>query len=167
MWKRLSLQLSDIGRAQYPVNLLKDCQSGLCLFGAGFYGGSDAIHMYDTGLSHVNVVDIDRAKINVMQNIYPSSWVFSVDDVFEWVRTIVKLRLVTWDIVSIDPPTALIDRCLDELVIFSALAKKYVTLTTYPDHIPKLEEEYRVIDITDRSRVARTVVVALAVEGRF
>lgn len=161
----MSLQLSEISRAAYHVKLLEECSSGLCLFGAGFYGGCDGIHMYDADLIHVTVVDNDDEKMALMESLYPKYWSFDVFDVFEWVEHILELGLPKWDIVSVDPPTALIPTCLAQLDSFLSLSNKYVTLTTYNEYISKLELNYHVIDIIDRSRVGLTSVVAVAVEG--
>lgn len=167
MWKKLNLRLKRINRGAYPKHLLTECKSALCLFGAGFYGASDGIHMYDADISHVTIVDHDVTKIHDMEAIYPKHWLFDAFDVFEWVEHTVELNLPKWDIVSIDPPTPHIPRCVDQLDVFVSLAKKYVTLTTYNEYLHKLETNYNVIDVIDRSKVALTSVVALDVERQF
>jgi len=87
--------------------------------------------------------------------------VFDTSDVFMWVQNV--SGMLKWDVVSVDPPTALLDRCADELPSFIALANKYVILTTWEEILYDLKLKYDVIKVMERSRTARSVVVAVRV----
>ena len=156
----MSLTLDVINRTPYHIDLLEDCSTGLCLFGAGFYGAHDSIHMLDAGIKNVHVVDIDLEKLKVMESIYPKKWMFTDADVFEWIQNAKDMGLY-WDVVSIDPPTALLDKCAGMLDLFMPLAEKYIMLTTWEECLYDLKQKYDVINTVGRSRAVRSVVAAI------
>ena len=123
------MNLSDISPNVYPINLLSECSTGLCLFGAGFYGANDAIHMYNAGVRAVQVVDTDGEKLSVMEGIYPPTWVFDTNDVTVWVPKIANAKVITWDIVSVDAPTSMFPWVLSNFDEIATLANKYLVVT--------------------------------------
>lgn len=136
------MNLNDLQPNIYPVRLLENCDSGLCLFGAGFYGANDAIHLYYADMPYVQIVDIDANKLSEMEAAYPKEWVFTTADVKEWVPIVANASLLSWDIVSVDAPTQLFRWVLDNLDTIAKLANKYLVITMYAD----LEEEVRTDD---------------------
>ena len=123
------MQLSDIQPNIYPVRLLMDCDSGLCLFGAGFYGANDAIHMFHTSMPYVQVVDNDADKIAVMEDMYPPEWVFTVADITTWVPNVANTQVLSWDIVSVDAQQSMFPWVLSNFDTIAKLANKYIVLT--------------------------------------
>jgi len=123
------LNLQQLQPNIYPVRLLMDCDSGLCLFGAGFYGANDAIHMFRTSLPYVQVVDIDAEKIAVMEEMYPSEWVFTVADIRTWVPNVANTQVLSWDIVSVDAQQSMFPWVLSNFDTIAKLANKYIVLT--------------------------------------
>lgn len=130
------MNLSDIKPNTFPKDLLQDCESGLCLFGAGFYGANDAIHMFKAGMRDVTIMDTDRQKIAAMVKMYPHEWYFLGHDVFDWLESIVDYYKdpYLWDIVVVDPPLSLIHDVCANLDKFLALASKYLVLTVSSMH---------------------------------
>ena len=122
------MNLEQLQPNVYPVNLLNKCDSGLCLFGAGFYGANDAIHMYNAGMT-VHVVDNDATKIAVMEEMYPNDWVFSTADVTTWAPNTANNGLLTWDIVSVDAPQNMFPWVLSNFDELAKLANKYLVVT--------------------------------------
>ena len=126
------MQLSDISPNVYPVNLLNECSSGLCLFGAGFYGANDAIHMLGADIA-VHVVDNDEVKMATMEDMYPTDWIFDTNDVTVWLPKIANAKVVTWDIVSVDAPQNMFPWVLSNFDEIAKLANKYLVITMYDD----------------------------------
>lgn len=127
------MKLSDIRPNVYPIDILTECDSGLCLFGAGFYGRNDAIHMYNAGIKRCTVLDIDEKKIHDMIEMYPISWVIQPTDVLRWVPNTANSGLLTWDIVSVDAPTNLFEWVRDNFDDLVKLTNKYLVITMYDD----------------------------------
>jgi len=105
--------------------LIKDCASALLLFGAGFLGMNDGIHMADAGLFGC-VVDIDFPKLEHMSRLYPSDWMFCQADAWDFAgRCDTK-----FDVVSVDNFTGSAELpVLESLPLWCALATKLVTVT--------------------------------------
>lgn len=107
----------------YPRHLLPGCESALVLFAAAWHGKQDAVWMAEAGLA-ATCVDVDAAKLDEMAGAYPDGWEYVVSDVFEYVlRTERK-----WDVVSIDCPTNLFERCAELLPLWCRVARKAVVL---------------------------------------
>ena len=131
------MNLEQLRPNLYPTYLLDKCASGLCLFGAGFYGANDAIHMYNAGLDFVSVVDSDDEKVKVMEAMYPHRWSFLTSDVTTWVPNVAKNSFLSWDIVSIDAPANMFDWCWNNIDDLLKLANKYAVLTTSDFYIDR------------------------------
>lgn len=116
----------------YPSNLLKGCETALLLFGAGFLGMNDGIHMVDAGISAV-VVDIDESKLLKMANLYPDDWTFVKADAW-WMAE----RLdSTFDVVSVDNFTGDSEApVLASLGLWCRLANRLVTVTKTAKNLP-------------------------------
>ena len=147
------MKLSDLKPNVYPTDLLEDCTSGLCLFGAGFYGANDAIHMHNANISHVTVVDTDTEKLAVMSSMYGPGWILILNDVTTWVPNIANSGVLSWDIVSVDAPANMFDWCWNSIDLLCALANKYVVLTTYDSMVDRWvnTDEWRFVAIYSRS----------------
>jgi len=125
------MNLSDIVPNVYPTDILAECESGLCLFGAGFYGRNDAIHMHNAGLS-LTVIDTDKDKLLTMAHMYNEQIILE-GDVLTWVPNTVASGILTWDIVSVDSPTNLFEWVRDNFDTLVKLADKYLVITMYND----------------------------------
>jgi hypothetical protein len=109
--------------ALYPRHALVGCADALVLFAAAFHGQQDAVWMAEAGL-RTTCVDIDQEKLREMMDAYPDSWSFVQADVFEFsIRT--ERR---WDVVSIDCPSNLFERCADLMPLWCRIAKRVVVL---------------------------------------
>ena len=138
------MTLDDVRKSAnmaYPSDLLNGCDTGLLLFGAGFYGRNDGIHFHDAGL-FMTVVDTDSVKVQDMHEMYGAgAWI--IEDVFEYMRHVGIHEY--WDVVSVDCPMNLIPRCYGHADQFAASANKLLTITcsahTDPSgrHIPGWE----------------------------
>src|SRR4030095_8106146 len=84
----------------YPVHLLREGDSGLCLFAAGFLGVNDAIHMARMEMT-ATCVDIDKRKLDEMREVYPADWIFVHSDAWEFASQAKQAGLI-WDVVSAD-----------------------------------------------------------------
>lgn len=109
--------------ALYPRDLLHGCESALVLFAAGFYGKQDAVWIADAGLT-ATCVDTDDEKLGAMVLAYPEGWEYVHADCF----TYASMTERCWDVVSVDCPTNLFDRCAGALPLWCELARKAVVL---------------------------------------
>jgi hypothetical protein len=109
--------------ALYPRQALVGCKDALVLFAAAFHGQQDAIWMAEAGL-RTTCVDVDQEKLREMRDAYPDSWKFVNGDVFEFALRTEK----RWDVVSIDCPSNLFDRCAELLPLWCRIARKVVVL---------------------------------------
>lgn len=129
------MTLDDVRKSAntaYPSDLLSGCQTGLLLFGAGFYGRNDGIHFYDAAID-ATVVDSDSVKVQDMYGIYVvgdrslERWDWIITDAFEYMRNVGIHEY--WDVVSVDCPMNLIPRCYGHADQFAASANKLLTIT--------------------------------------
>jgi hypothetical protein len=107
----------------YPRHALVGCSDALVLFAAAFYGQQDAVWMAEAGLQ-ATCVDIDDGKLREMMDAYPESWTYVNGDAFEF-----SLRTErTWDVVSIDCPSNMFDRCAELLPLWCRIARRVIVL---------------------------------------
>ena len=112
----------------YPAHLLDECETGLCLFAAGFLGHNDVIHFAEAGL-HTTCIDIDEDRLGEMRMLYPSDWEFAVFDAWDYAMAARALDRI-WDAVSVDTFTgSLMDMALDSLELWTSIANRLVTVT--------------------------------------
>jgi hypothetical protein len=110
----------------YPVELLKDAESGLCLYAAAYAGHNDAIHFALEKVPTI-CVDTDETALWAMEFLYPRSWQFVWSDAWEYAELAEK---PTADVVSVDCFTGDEEaRVLGALELWASLARKAVTIT--------------------------------------
>lgn len=129
----MSVTLAEIrvrADGTYPVEVLEHCRSALILFSSAFLGAQDGIFIADAGLT-ATCVDIRPERLNDMAAIYPSSWAFVVADAFDYAEACDQ----RFDLVSIDCPTNLFDRCAEMVDVWCGLACRAVILGTGRDTI--------------------------------
>lgn len=107
----------------YPRQVLVGCESALVLFAAAFHGRQDAVWIADAEMQ-ATLVDIDHEKLGEMVLAYPEGWEYVHGDVFDYCTRTERM----WDVVSIDPPTNLFDRCEQLLSLWVLMANKAVVL---------------------------------------
>lgn len=107
----------------YPRHMLAGCTDALVLFAAAFHGMQDAVFLADAGLD-ATCVDVDHGKLDEMTLVYPEGWEYVHGDVFEYATTTNR----SWDLVSLDPPSNLFDRCAELLPLWCLLANRAVIL---------------------------------------
>jgi len=122
----------------YPAHLLREGETGLCLFAAAFLGINDAIHMARMNMT-VTCVDTATWRLDEMRERYPDDWDFDAMDAWEF-ATDAWLRGVTWDVVSVDTFTGdATTRSLETIELWTSLARRVVTMTV-PHHSSFLRE---------------------------
>lgn len=112
----------------YPAHKLREGETGLALFSAGFLGINDAIHFARMEMTST-CVDINASKLRKMERMYPDDWTFVVSDAWEFADAAAG-RGDVWDVVSVD--TFLGDatkRSLESLEVWCALSRRLVTAT--------------------------------------
>lgn len=122
---------------EYPAYLLRDGETGLGLFSAGFHGWNDVIHFYRADMVGT-CVDLDGQKLGEMARIYPAGWRFEVEDAWGFAeRAAYEER--RWDVVSVDPYLGdAADRVWETLPLWLSLARRVVTVTVEGDEEPSL-----------------------------
>jgi hypothetical protein len=122
----VTVSLADIratADGTYPVRVLEGCETALLLFAAGFHGRQDGIFVADAGLT-ATCVDIRPERLHDMAAVYPSAWEFLVDDAFDYVEQTER----QWDVVSVDCPSGMFQRCADLIETWCDLARRVVVL---------------------------------------
>jgi len=122
----------------YPAHLLREGDTGLCLFAAAFLGINDAVHMARMEMS-VTCVDRDAFALGRMREAYGERWAWYVDDSWSFAED-ARARGETWDVVSVDTYTGdATDRSLETIGLWASLARRVVTMTV-PHHSLFLRE---------------------------
>lgn len=134
-----------MGRVSFPTDALRGQETALCLFAAAFGGLNDAQFLRDAGL-RATCVDIDRAKLWDMEFNYPTSWEFFPADVFEFCERTDR----TWDVVTVDCPTGLFQKCAERLPLFCSMAKSAVILGSGTGHA-EAPKGWRIEGVQQRS----------------
>ena len=113
----------------FPFAQLENCETGLCLFAAGFYGVNDAIHFAMSGVD-TTCVDLDGEKIDAMRAIYPPEWTFVQADAWTFAEAARELEL-SWDAVCVDPFTGdAMTRSMESLDLWLSLADRVLIAGT-------------------------------------
>jgi hypothetical protein len=118
--------LAEHEGACLPRDLLPGCWTGLVLFAAAFNGRQDAVWLEEAGIlaTCVDLRDVDLCR---MRDLYPPEWRFVWADAFEFADQSKTLGL-RFDVVTVDCPTGLFDRCLGLLELWTTLARRLVVL---------------------------------------
>lgn len=121
----------------YPRHALLGCEDALVLFAAAFHGAQDAVWIADAGLT-ATCVDIDQFKLMQMEDAYPDEWSFVCADAFEYTTGAAIDAKRQWDVVSVDCPSNLFDRCAELVPLWCLLARRAVILGTgiHTDVVP-------------------------------
>jgi hypothetical protein len=121
----------------YPAYLLREGETALALFAAGFHGWNDVIHFARNGMTAI-CVDSDADKLWQMSEVYPEGWSFYVDDAWDFAVHRAE-HGITYDVVSVDPFSGdAAERAWDTLGLWLSLARRVLTLTVTADADPKV-----------------------------
>src|SRR5262245_15513623 len=108
----------------FPLDALDGCESALLLFGAGFLGRNDAIHVWNAGIESATVVDVDAGKLNEMAALYVhDGWQFVARDAYQFAQAWQEQGRAA-DVVIVDPWTQHVGRALDQLPLWCSVARK-------------------------------------------
>jgi hypothetical protein len=91
-------------------------------------------------------VDIRRENFRAMRNLYPESWEFVQDDVYEFV-----LEGGRWDVVTVDCPSGHFQQCADLLPRFCKIARSAVILGSGADTRVDVPDGWRLVTRNRRS----------------
>jgi hypothetical protein len=130
----------------YPRHVLVGCDDALVLFAAAFYGQQDAVWMADAGIT-TTCVDTDTVRLEEMRGVYPDGWEFVTADAFEFAVGTDR----QWDVVSIDCPSNLFDRCAELLPLWARIARKVVVLGSGENTAAQEPDGWEFIDCVRRS----------------
>lgn len=131
----------------FPVRVLEGARTALVLFAAAFLGRNDAAWIADAGLI-ATCVDRDRDRLGLMGTVYPASWRFVTDDVFEFVDA-ARAAGEQWDVVTADPWTNHFARVAALDLV--SLARRAVILGTGPTTPVAPRHGWEVTEIAHRS----------------
>lgn len=115
----------------YPTHLLREGETGLCLFAAAFLGINDAIHMARAGM-FTTCVDIDGDRLAQMAELYyegahPIAGI--IGDAWSYAEQWQRGKAM-FDVVSVDSFTGEIEpRVMASLPLWCSLARRVVTVT--------------------------------------
>lgn len=120
----LSQILSRAG--EFPRHLLPRGGTALAVFSAGFWGWNDVIYLQQAEMA-VTCVDTNQDRLWEMAKLYPAGWVFHVDDAWHYAECAAS-EGHKWDVLSVDPWTQTIQKALDDLPLWCALANQLVVI---------------------------------------
>lgn len=131
---------------RYPHEALSGCKTALVPFAAAFHGRQDAVWIADAGL-RATCVDVDHEKLGAMVLAYPEGWEYVHGDAFAYAEATGR----RWDVVSVDPFTAMFDRCAKALPLWCRLARKAVVLGTGAATEVAAPDGWAVVEVLQRS----------------
>jgi hypothetical protein len=115
----------------YPSYLLPRGGTALSLFGAGFHGWNDVIHMARKEME-ITCVDVDGGKLAEMADIY-DRFIGVEEDAWKFAENATREGNY-WDVVSVDPFFGdAAERAWETLYLWTGLAASAVTLTVKSD----------------------------------
>lgn len=118
--------ISFTAQKAFPTRLLHECQSAICFFCAQFFGKNDIIHIYNSGIPNVTLVDLDEMKFARMKELYPKNWKFLCADAFDAAKRLACDGHL-FDLVCCDPYTSTAPEvAFDKFKYFQAISQKYV-----------------------------------------
>lgn len=118
-------------------------QTGLLLFGAYFKGRNDGRFFLESGLT-ATVVDNNPELLAAMQQEYPSSWKFVLDDAFSFMGRALEAGR-RWDVVSADPSLPEEPRVLTCLNTLQMLSTRMTVVGMRHEDALKLDSPWTVI----------------------
>ena len=129
-----AVTLDDIrdleGGRLYPQDLLEGLSTALMGFCAAFLGRQDCVWVADWGIT-ADCVDTDQERLAEMADIYPHGWTFHCDNMFDYGVRQWGMG-ATYDLVSLDPPTALFDQVASLAELWCSLATHAVVIGCGP-----------------------------------
>jgi hypothetical protein len=141
----------------YPSFLLPTEGTALALFGAGFWGWNDGIHLIRAGLT-VDFVDLSKDRLFEMATLMPEGHAYHVDDAWDFTeRAAMEGR--EWDVVSVDPFMGdMAERVWETFYLWLTVARQMVTLTVRADTRLQAPEGWTQSFFPRNSRVAWMVM---------
>lgn len=133
----------------FPRHVLDGCATGLVLFAAQWHGKQDAIWLAEAGIKGT-CVDTNADRLAEMATLYPDGWEYLAEDVFEFATMTERM----WDVVTIDCPTNLFDRCAGWAAKWCSLARWAVVLGSGGAPELDLPMGWRVSETLQRSSFA-------------
>jgi len=101
-------------------------ESAALFFVAQFYGKNEVIHFYEMGVPDVTLVDIDKDRLDHMEDIYPDHWTCVLEDAFSAAERL-KAEGKRYDLVMADPFSPMIrETSFDKFPLFRDISNKYV-----------------------------------------
>lgn len=145
----LTLEQIRYEQGPYPADVLDGCGTALLLFAGGFRGRNDGIHVCDAGAAAV-CVDIDPSGLNEMERLYPTSWRFVCADAFGFAEKAAAAG-DSWDVVSVDCPTALFAACGAAVNLWCSVARRAAVVGCGADTVVTVPDGWAADDQTFRS----------------
>lgn len=133
----------------YPRDRLEGCETALAGFCAGFLGRQDCAWLMQAGIV-ATCIDTDTDRLNQMAPLYPDSWTFVAGDIFDHAPALYR-QGERFDVVTLDPPTSLFERCADTIELWTALANRIVVVGTGRHTDVRIPAGWRQTRLTRRS----------------
>lgn len=146
---------AEYGNFPFPSFVFNRSRSALILFCAGFYGGHDCLKAADAGLTEVIAVDIDLAKLRVMESLYPSRWTFMCQSVYD-------LNVAPMDLVTVDAPINQIGDIVNQgwLDKWSKYARNHMVVNILRDMPYFIPKDFRELGKIHRSEQVSWLILA-------
>jgi hypothetical protein len=97
----------------FPRGCLTGVSSAACLFACEQYGRQDVIHLFEAGIPHVTLVDLDDGRMAHMKRMYRPDWRYEVQDFREFLGSAVAAK-AQYDLVTTDPRLVMADEVVGE-----------------------------------------------------
>lgn len=133
----------------FPTGRLEGLDDALLLFAGGFRGRNDGIHVADAGLT-ATCVDVRPDGLFEMSAVYPEGWAFVESDAFLFAAAAITADL-SYDVVVVDSPTGLFDRCAELVDTWARLARRLIVLGSGETTSVTAPPGWRIVEVTRRS----------------
>ncbi len=117
----------------FPHHVLENAQSVACIYSAALMGQRDVIHVAESGIEAVTLVDHDAEMMDEMRKVYPTNWNYRVEDAFAFIREARATRR-RFDVLILDPWVYLEQANVDLIKSLVRIANQYVLISLTDIH---------------------------------
>lgn len=115
-------------------HIQSDHKNALCVFTTNHFGVQDVIHVYNAGIQHATLVDIDTDILDKMKHPYPTHWTFIASDFRDFLRGAVASGK-KFDVVTSDQPYELCDEVIAHWLGALVQLTRHLLFVFIPEHL--------------------------------
>ncbi len=134
-------ELKENAQSKFPHAYITGAYSAVCLFGATTNGRTDLIHLYDSGLKDVVVVDGNKSKLDHVATIFPDYWSYVNQQCLEYCGYRIKHFSAT-DLIVADGSKSTVDNLWEALLpVALSVARNWLIFRVSGEFLEEYEVE--------------------------